>query len=123
MVDETGGRYFQIQNKDSQGDCVVTDFEVVLDQLGQLLNALADQFPLQSIPDIDTIRVFVEGKPVPKSTEEVDGDRGSITYGDGWSYYAAENSIEFHGGAIPDYGAEVRIYYRPLAGMPRNLPF
>lgn len=123
MVDETGGRYFQIADKDGNGDCVVTDFEVVLDQLGQLLNALADQFPLQSIPDVDTIRVFVEGKPVVKATEEIDADRGTVVYGDGWSYYAAANSIEFHGGAIPDYGADVRIYYKPLAGMPRTLPF
>jgi hypothetical protein len=123
FVDDTGGRYFNIAEPDDQGVCAITDFSVAMEQLGQLLNSLQDTFPLQGVPDVDSIRVFVDNKGVPKAEENVDTAAGTVTYGNGWSYLPDQNSIEFHGDAIPGYDASVRIYYLPLAGMPRDLPF
>jgi hypothetical protein len=123
FVNDTGGRYFNIAEPDASGNCGITDFSVAMEQLGQLLNSLDDTFPLQGVPDIDSIRVFVDGDGVPKATEEVDTAAGTVTYGNGWSYLPAENAIAFHGDAIPGYEADVRIYYLPLEGMPRELPF
>jgi hypothetical protein len=123
FVDETGGRYFLIEEKDDQGECGVTDFAVAMEELGELLNSLLDAFPLQSIPDVDTIVVFVDNTLVMQSSESINETEGTVTYSDGWSYLSEENAIEFHGSAVPDYNAEVRIYYRPLEGMPRDLPF
>lgn len=121
FVDDTNGLYYDI-TQGTTGDCQVADFEQALNELGLLLRNLLTVFPLQSIPDTETILVFVDGKEIPQAEEARDED-GDITYGDGWSYLAAENAVEFHGDAIPDYRAKVRIFYRPLEGMPRTLPF
>lgn len=121
FVDKTNGLYIDITTGTSD-DCQVTDFGEALDQLGQLLNQLLEIFPLQSIPDQETLLVFVDNKSVEQSLEERD-EEGNVVYGSGWTYLAAENAVQFHGDAVPDYRQEVRIYYKPLEGMPRELPF
>ena len=124
MVKQTNGLYLDIAEKDEAGDCQVADFAENLQTLGDLLNSLLDAFPLQSIPELDSIVVFVDDEEVDEATflGEDTADTGGA-YTDGWSYLPAENAIQFHGDAIPDYNANVRIYYRPLEGMPRELPF
>ncbi len=122
FVDETGGSFFPIAKKDAVGDCQVTDFAQALNELGELLNSLLDLFPLAGIPDVSTIRVFVDGEEIIESYQEID-DEGELEWLDGWSYLAAENAVQFHGDAVPDYNQDVRIYYLPLEGMPRELPF
>ncbi len=117
LVEDSRGRYFPI-SVSTGGGCEVTDFDQALDELGQLLNSLLDRFPLAVVPDEESIIVFVEGKFVDEAIENADG-----TYTDGWRYDADENSIAFEGTAVPDYEEEVRIYYLPLTGMPRDLPF
>ncbi len=67
--------------------------------------------------------VFVDNKFVARAVETINEDTGETGFEDGWSYLAAENAVQFHGEAIPDYNADVRIYYRSLEGMPRELPF
>lgn len=105
------------------GDCcTISDFAAALEELGDLLNSLATAFPLDSVPAVETIRVFVDGEEVPASVETVAEDL-TVEYSDGWSYQPSENAIEFHGNAVPDYNADVEIYYLPLEGMPRELPF
>ena len=70
-----------------------------------------------------TITAVVDGKNIPEA-EVIDQDSfGLDVYSDGWSYRPADNSVEFHGTAIPAYNAEVNIYYLPVDGMPRELPF
>jgi hypothetical protein len=123
FVEDSDGLYADIATSTDDGGCEVSDFAVVLEQLGTLLNSLLRVFPLQAVPDVETLRVFVDGKEVDPAPITRDEDSGEITYGDGWSYQSAENAVEFHGSAIPDYSAQVRIYYLPLAGMPRTLPF
>jgi hypothetical protein len=78
--------------------------------------------PIDETPACIT-RDFVDGKNIPEA-EVIDQDSfGLDVYSDGWSYRPADNSVEFHGTAIPAYNAEVNIYYLPVDGMPRELPF
>ena len=70
--------------------------------------------------------MYVDGEEVPES--QIDPPEGSIEagtaeYTTGWSYDTGENAVSFHGDAVPGYNADVKIYYKPLGGMPRELPF
>jgi len=124
LAEVTNGFYDDIEAEpDEDGNCDIVDFAESFRRLGDLLAGLLDSFPLQSVPDVETIRAFVDGRRVPAATEDFDETTGRVTYFDGWSYDPTENSVRFHGDAIPDFGARVRIYYRPLEGMPRTLPF
>jgi len=116
----TGGFYADITTG-GETDCDVADFATYLQRLGDLLNNLVNAFPLKSIPDASTIRVFVNGDEISESS--VDSSSGQSIYTDGWSYAADQNAVVFWGGAVPDYNANVEIYYRPLEGKPRDLPF
>ncbi len=111
-----------ITDPDAPPPCEVADFSVYLEQLGQLLVNLSNVFPLSSIPDVSTIQVFVDGVEVPQAT--LGGDSGSAgDYSSGWSYDPSQNAVVFWGDSVPDYNADVQIYYRPLEGKPRSLPF
>ncbi len=123
----SGGFFNPISAENDEGDCALTDFSSHLEDLGALLNSLMTAFPLQSVPDTTTIQCFVDGFEVPMSTDtrstEDQALGGVPVYSDGWSYDPAINSVVFHGEFVPDYNESVRIYYRPLDGMPRTLPF
>lgn len=122
LIDVYGGIFINVTQEDEEGNCEVADFGKALEEVGDLLNSLLEIFPLRTIPDQETILVFVDGKPVDPA-EETRDEFDQVTYGDGWSYLAAENAIQFHGEAVPDFSESVRIYYLPLDGMPRSLPF
>ncbi len=123
LVGELNGVYIDIESPDANGDCAYTDFGENLKQIGALLSSLLTSFPLQAVPDVSTISVFVDGEAVPTSPVLTGSlETGDVVYGDGWSYNAAENSVAFHGAAIPGYNADVKIYYLPLGGNPRDLP-
>ena len=122
----TEGFYNFISEEDAGGECQPTRFSDHLEDLGDLLNALLTAFPLHSIPDIGTIQAFVDGNQVhPSAVTEVEHVDGSTTttYEGGWHYDSSLNAVVFHEPDIPDYHQSVRIYYRPLEGMPRTLPF
>lgn len=104
------------------GSCATTDFSVHLNDLGELLNTLLRVFQLASIPDTSTIRVYVDGDEIAEAIA-VEDDIGNLSYDDGWSYDPSQNAVVFWGDAIPDYNQDVRIYYLPLEGKPRELPF
>lgn len=126
MAEATGGFYRWLWGRDKELDedgneaCTYApeDFSEHLQELGKLLNSLLTYFPLQSVPDPSTIRTFVNGEEVPAAVLD-----GESSWSDGWSYEPAQNAIEFHGEAVPDYNADVQIYYQPLEGQPRELPF
>lgn len=117
IVSETRGRYIPIKTE-VNGTCTDTDFGENLEQLGELLSSLLEAFPLTGVPDEDSILAFVEGKRIDRAVLNEDE-----TYGDGWSYDVKRNAVVFHGEALPDYEEKVEIYYLPLSGMPRELPF
>ena len=135
MTEETRGFYSSLEEEDG-ANCVPSDFSVHLERLGVLLNNLDTSFRLATIPDVTSIQVYVDGEiidPSPVLTSNPDGT--PLTYGAGWSYESADNAVTFWGDpitnpqklddgcCIPDYNSDVRIYYRPLAGKPRELPF
>lgn len=122
MAAETFGMYVDLTNLDE--GCAATDFASNLEQIGTLLSNLVTMFPLQAIPDVATIRVWIDGDEIPEApVTSGTVAAGDAVYGDGWFYEAASNAVRFNGAAIPEYNADVRIYYRPLGGMPRELPF
>jgi hypothetical protein len=88
-----------------------------------LLQNLSTTFPLSSVPIKETLQVAIDDKPVERATEEGLDRLGLPVYSDGWTYRADENAVVFHGNAIPSPNADVRVYYLPLDGMPRELPF
>ena len=96
----------------------VSNFEESLRRLGDLLNQLDRVFPLRAVPDPDTILAYVDGRRVERAESFEDG-----SFGDGWSYDPSQNAVVFHGTAIPDFREAVEIYYLPLEGNPRELPF
>jgi len=128
--------FYRYLEEEIDGECALSDFAVHLDKLGDLLNNLDTSFQLATIPDITTIQVYVDGEvidPAPILDETETGI--PLEYGEGWSYESADNAVGFWGNpilnpkkleegcCIPDYQSDVRIYYRPLSGKPRELPF
>jgi hypothetical protein len=107
----------------TDGECENTEFRAALDSLGDLLQNLSTTFPLSSVPIKETLQVAIDDKPVERATEEGLDRLGLPVYSDGWTYRADENAVVFHGNAIPSPNADVRVYYLPLDGMPRELPF
>ena len=121
-AETTGGFFRPIAQEGAGGDCENTDFATHLEELGALLNQLLISFPLQSVPDVETLLVYVDGVEIPLATEDAITEDGEVTC-DCWTYDASENAVRFHGNAVPDYNQDVEIYYKPLEGMPRELPF
>lgn len=116
MVDSTNGLFAPIVDENG---CGVTDFDQTLSELGELINRLDEYFPLRAVPDPETLLVFVDGKAVDPADENGDGSFS----GDGFSYDPTNNAVLFHGDAVPDFRESVKIYYLPLEGNPRELPF
>lgn len=122
VVGATLGSYITI-TEGPDADCAPSDFGTNLEQLGDLLANLQTLFPLQAVPDVATIDVYVDDVPVSESLILSGSvETGDAVPGDGWTYEASSNAVAFHGTAIPGYNADVRIYYRPLGGFPRELP-
>ena len=127
--DQSKGFYRPLEQKNAAGECVLADFSQHLEDLGALLNSLETAFQLQSIPDVTTIQVYVDGREIAEApilnSEDYNANPMEVipSYGDGWSYASQDNAVVFWGSEIPDYNSDVRIYYRPLAGTPRDLPF
>jgi hypothetical protein len=120
FVRHYGGLYVDVT--DPGNACKAADFSIALEQIGDLLKSLADSFPLQSVPDLDTVLVRVGHDFVEQAETNFD-DIGVEVYGDGWSYRSVDNAIVLHGSAVPDFNTEVEIYYQPIDGVPRELPF
>ena len=120
---ETQGFYRPLEVQDGE-NCQISAFNEYLEELGTLLSSLSTVFRLQSVPDVSSILVYVNGDEVAEASAlEVTESGDVLSYGNGWIYESAENAVVFKGNAVPDYGQDVRIYYRPLAGTPRDVPF
>jgi hypothetical protein len=126
MTSATGGFYGAIAEEQGDGTCVPGDFSALLNDLGELLANLTTAFELQSVPDTSTLRVWIDDEEVPavvQADELADGEEVDTSGWQGWTYDSAQNAVVFWGTWIPDYNADVQIFYRPLEGKPRDLPF
>ena len=126
LADATGGFYNGITVEGETGygteACPTADFAENLADLGALLVNLQSAFELKSVPDETTIRVYVDDEEVPRAPLLEENEAGD-EFGDGWAYEPSQNSIVFWGNAVPDFNQEVQIFYRPVDGNPRELPF
>lgn len=80
------------------------DYSEVLARIGLDLSGLKDTFALGSLPQPDSLEVWVDEVRVP--------DRAR----DGWVYDSGQNAIVFQGWAVPRPGMEIVVYYEVLAG-------
>jgi hypothetical protein len=66
----------------------------------RVLEIITD-YPLASVPNLDTVRVYQNGVPVPRSTTN------------GWDYIPSLRVIRFYGGFIPSSRMDVKVDYTP----------
>ncbi len=119
LATTTGGQVVDIYDE----DCDLRPFDESLTALSELLNNLLTSFALQSVPVEGTIVVQVDGERVEEAESDGFDEFDLPVFTDGWSYRAADNSIEFHGTAIPANESVVEIFYQPIDGIPIDLPF
>jgi hypothetical protein len=126
LADSTGGFYNGItvagENGGGELSCPTADFAENLADLGSMLVNLQSAFELQSVPDETTIRVYVDDEEVGRAAILEENEAGDV-YSDGWSYEPSKNAVVFWGETIPDFNQEVRIFFKPVDGNPRELPF
>ncbi|MCB9746002.1 MAG: VWA domain-containing protein [Alphaproteobacteria bacterium] len=80
------------------------DYDEVLERVGLGVSGLVDVFPLSSLAEAETVRVWVDEVDMPQ--REVDG----------WTYDLGDNAVAFHGRAVPRPGRTITIEYEPLVG-------
>jgi hypothetical protein len=122
MVASTGGVYIDISVRDGN-DCVDADFGAALADIGGLLRSLTSVYPLRATPVPGTIVVTVGGEQISPAEVTFDEVLEVEIFTDGWSYDATQNIVVLHGNAVPDPNEDVRIWYLPDSGAPRDLPF
>lgn len=89
-----------------QGDICQTNYSELMDSLGEITTGIRTDFPLQHVPDPDTIVVTVRA-PDTEDVEVVEDPAN------GWTYNEDPTAPEilFAGTAIPPRGSEVTIEY------------
>lgn len=98
-----GTRHMQLA--DATGGVVGSlcgDFTQTLSRISGRILELITQFPLKRRPVVGTISVVIDSKEVPEDLIN------------GWSYNPTENTISFHGSAVPREGALIAINFQPL---------
>ncbi len=100
-----GTRYIDLANRTGGvlSDICASNFVDGLDQIQQGIIELGSQFYLNRVPQVSTIKVFVDGVAISESTSN------------GYTYNAAANSIVFHGGSVPRAGANIVINFDPVS--------
>lgn len=83
------------------GDICQADFGVSMAAMADRITLLSTQYYLERVPVLSSIRVLIDGILIPESST------------DGWTYDPAANSIQFHGTAIPQQGANIVVNYDP----------
>lgn len=103
---EPAPRYVEaIDGTDGWRDSICADdYTELLTRVGFEAAGLQDTFPLAAVPQVDSIRVLVDGVTIPG--RDVDG----------WTYAPGDNAIVFHGRSIPRPGMEITVLYEPLIG-------
>lgn len=90
LVNDTGGLFESICN---------ANLAPFVEQLALRLTGLRRAFPLSAPPLVSSIRVLVNGRPIPQSAAT------------GWTWNAAERAIVFEGSFVPPPSATVEIEY------------
>ncbi len=98
---DAGHRYHDaVQQLSGQFESVCTsNWQNMLQNIGLDVFALRSSWSLSRPADPNSIQVRVNGQPVSQSGT------------DGWTYDNTSNSINFHGGEVPDAGTSVEVQY------------
>jgi hypothetical protein len=83
------------------GDICQADFGISMTAMANKITLLSTQYYLARVPVLSSIRVIIDGVQILESAT------------DGWTYDSAANSIQFHGSAIPQQGANIVVNYDP----------
>jgi hypothetical protein len=99
-----GLRYLQMVGDTNGVDGSICDnnFSNTLAQIAGRIAELSTQFRLSQLPDPATISVKVNQVVIPE------------TQINGWTYNETNNSIFFHGTAVPPQGAAISVNFTPL---------
>jgi hypothetical protein len=78
-----------------------TNLKEAVASLQKRVLEIATDYPLASVPNVDTIRVYMNGVLVPHSNEN------------GWDYVPASQLVRFYGNAVPSADVQVTVDYTP----------
>ncbi len=92
LVQSSGGKSFSI--------CDANLKEAVASLQRRVLEIITD-YPIASTPNLDTVRVYMNGVLVPRSNVN------------GWDYIPALKVIRFYGTAVPSADVTVKVDYTP----------
>ena len=101
--DHMGLRYAEIASFTNgvTGSICDTNFSQNLNDIQSRIAELSTQFRLNRVPIVSSIVVNINGVDIPQNATN------------GWTYNATNNSIVFHGTAIPAQGAAIQIVFDP----------
>lgn len=94
LVATSGGKSFSI--------CDASLKDAVTSLQARVLEIVTD-YPLASTPNLDTVKVYMNGVLVPRSTLN------------GWDYIPALKVIRFYGTAVPSSDVSVKVDYTPAS--------
>jgi hypothetical protein len=100
---EVGAKYIALANLSGGTSEAICDADLkrALTNVKSRLLEVITEYHLDRTPDLTSLAVYVNGVLVPQNAAN------------GWTYYAAANSVRFHGTAVPGVDASIRISYDP----------
>lgn len=78
-----------------------SNFGTTLDIISDSIIQLSSVFKLNQEPQVDTIKVVVDGATIPNDTTN------------GWTYSSTDLTITFHGSSVPGANSNIQINYYP----------
>lgn len=98
-----GVRYMELANQTGGTiGSLCAPFANTLSNISDAIASYSSVFPLSRLPIKETIRVYVADKFIPEDEKN------------GWTYRESDNSILFHGSALPASGDKILIDFDPV---------
>jgi len=103
---DAGTKYLKAQQKTEglRESICTNDYGAMLGRVALDVVGLQTTYALSKVPEVKTIEVVVNGTMIHERLE------------DGWSYYAGDNTLRFHGYAVPRPGAIIEVTYSEWFG-------
>jgi len=103
---EAGLRYMALVDSSDgiKASICDTDLSSAISNLEKRIVQILSEYKLQKIPDLKTIKVYINNSAVPQNDIN------------GWSYIEINNSIRFNGRYLPKATDRLRIDYKPIGG-------
>lgn len=100
---EIGSKYIALANESGGVSEAICDADLrrALTNVKARILEVMTEYRLDRTPNLTTLAVYVNGGLVPQDATN------------GWTYYASNNSVRFHGTAVPPVDSSIRIAYDP----------